>query len=142
MLEEQARVDAVKGNKARLNVMRQHGCQGCKLSNSCGIGLLGRLLGYRGHPVEVDNTLNLQPGDKVVLALPEHSYLMASVLVYLVPLITMFLAGGVIDLMRLPEPWVAFAAVAGLGVGLLLSGRLARFRFARSLQPKMMRRLL
>ena len=142
MLEEQAKVAAVRGSKVSLDIVRQHGCHGCKLSHSCGVGLLGRLLGYRGRPVVVENTLDLKPGDRVVLAIPEHSYLMASILVYLLPLISMFLAAGIIELWSLPEPWVALGAMTGLGTGLLISGRLARFSFAQSLQPKMMRRLL
>ncbi len=141
MLEEQARVTAVKGQTARLEVLRQHGCQGCTLSPSCGVGALGRLLGYRGHRVNVENTLDLKKGDKVVLALPDHSYLLASVLIYLLPLLSMFLLAGLLDWFRLPEPWIALGAVAGLGIGLLASGRLARVSFGKSLQPKMLRRL-
>ena len=77
MIEELAQVQKLNGDKAIIEIHRQNACQSCELSGGCGTGSLGRLLGYRKQSLIIQNDYNLKIGDRVVVGLPDKSYLSA-----------------------------------------------------------------
>ena len=92
MNHEQAIVVGLKGNDVEIEVQRQDSCQGCSLTKSCGVGALGRLFGRRTRPLVISSELNLKPGDHILLGIADQGLLMASLLVYGLPLLMLLVA--------------------------------------------------
>lgn len=136
MIHEQARVTAVKGNKVIIQVQKQQGCQSCELSGGCGTSSLGRLLGYRASLLTVDNDQQLKIGDKVMVSLAEEKLVSAGLLVYLLPLITLFLFAGLAEVVFASVDGLnVVAALIGLFTGLKLSAWVARHFYSQQFKP-------
>lgn len=118
MLTESARVIRRDGKRVELELQRGSACGHCELSQGCGTGALGRLLGRRSRPLVLETDQDCRPGDEVQLALPEASLVRASLLVYGFPLIGMLFAGLLASAAGAGDWLVALAAVAGFVVGL------------------------
>lgn len=123
MIEEQAVVVDVQGDKALLEVIRNKPCGLCGQTRGCGISIWGRLLGHRNSAFRADNQINARAGDNVIVGVEEKALLASSLAVYGVPLF-MLLAGAVVGGLMLPEAVGADArsfigAAVGLVVGLL-----------------------
>ncbi len=143
MIHEQARVIELKGDQVIVEIDRQSGCQGCELSGACGTGSLGRLLGHRQKPVCVPNRLNLKRGDRVLLQLPEKSLMLSGLMVYLLPLLSMFLFSLLADVLFHSQDWVnVVGAVIGLFTGFGLSSWITHRYLAKSLQPQVSRQIV
>ncbi len=140
MIEEFAIVRKLEDQQAIIEVVRQNTCQGCELNGSCGTGSLGKLLGYRKVSFTMPNEHGLNIGDRVVIGLPDRSYLTAGFVVYLLPLLSLFLFAGISDQLFGSTEWVnILSALIGLGLGLLLAARLANHNYARDFQPQYIR---
>ena len=142
MIEEKARVTAIRDGFAVIEVVRTSGCQSCELKSGCGTGSLGRLLGFKPKPFTVKNELGLKPGDTVMLAVAERSFALAGFLVYLLPLLTLFLFAIVADvLLGTSDVFTVLAGLFGLATGLYFSGWFSRHTVAQNLQPKIVRQI-
>jgi len=141
MIEERAKVVKLQDNLAIIEMQRQSGCQSCSLSGGCGVGSLGRLLGQRNQVYSIPNQQDLQPGESIIIGIPNGSFLLASLLMYLLPLISLFLFGLVAQLIFHSNDVVtALLSLVGLALGLFLTLRLTSMDFARNFQPRFMRR--
>ena len=118
MIREQATVLAVNGNYVEIEVQRQSSCGDCSLTNSCGVGALGRLLGRRNKLTIHNSELNLKRGDHILLGIVERGLLKASLLVYGLPLLMLFVAGMIAHL----SSGGSEIAVTALSVGGFLGG--------------------
>lgn len=117
MLTESARVIRRDGNRVVLELQRGSACGHCEMSQGCGTGALGRLLGKRLRPLVVESDQDYRPGDDVELALPEAALVRASLLVYGLPLLGMLLGGSVASAASASEWLVAVAVCAGFLAG-------------------------
>ncbi len=120
MLEERALVIAVNEGSARVCTQRLSACDSCQLKSGCGTHSFAKLSGNQSIELEVDNVLDAEAGDVVMVAIPEQGLLVASFMMYLLPLVTMlasvvaaqwFFAAG--------EGILLLSAAIGLGVGVL-----------------------
>jgi len=141
MATQNARVLHADPHQVTLEIIEQSGCHGCNLSSACGTAALGRLIGFRGPQVRLDNDLGLLAGDRVVLTIPDRALLLASVLVYLTPLFGLLGAALVAQLVGMSDGGVALSGAVGLGVAVWVSSRVARFSQRKALQPCMSRQL-
>ena len=97
------------------------------------------LLGHRSKPLVIESRFDLEPGDRVMLGMPDSSFLKASLLIYGLPLFCLILSaiagqwlfGG-------SEFKVLFAAALGFGGGFLMSARLARKNFSSQFDPRIL----
>jgi sigma-E factor negative regulatory protein RseC len=119
MLTESARVIRRDGNRVVLELQRGSACGNCEMSQGCGTGALGRLLGKRLRPLVVETDQDYRPGDEVELALPEATLVRASLLVYGLPLLGMLLGGSVASVATASDWLVAVAVCAGFLAGFL-----------------------
>ncbi|MCK4710316.1 MAG: SoxR reducing system RseC family protein [Gammaproteobacteria bacterium] len=143
MIEEQALVIALQGDQVIIQIQRQNACQSCELSGGCGTGSLGRLLGYRQRDLLLQNDHNLVVGDKVVIGLPEKYFIYAGLLMYLFPLLCLFIFAVLSDFVFDATQWInVVSSLFGLVLGLLFSAKLANKTFASQLQPRYIRREL
>lgn len=141
MIEQQAKVTSVVDGKVWLLVERQSSCHNCQLNKGCGTASLGRLFGLKAQQLQLPNSLDLKLGDRVIVAIPDQSYLLASVLIYVLPLLLLFIFGGVVESLWQREWLTVIMSLVGLLCGLLISARLSRVRFSSLLQPKIIRQI-
>ncbi len=139
MIEEQAIVVGVKGEQVEIQMQRQGSCNHCELNTGCGIGAIGRMLGHRNKPILIDNTLNMKPGDHILLGMPDRSFLKASLLLYGLPLGLLVVIAVVLEaVFEASEELVLTGAVAGFAGGLFIAARLARRHFSGQLNPRIL----
>lgn len=124
MITETGRVLEVKGAWAWVACRRQVECQRCADGRGCGGGVLGRLLGDRLHRVRAaTGSVEVAPGDQVLIGLEEDAVMRAAAVVYLVPLLAA-LAGGALAVSLAGGG--DLVAIAGAVAGLMLGVRWAR----------------
>lgn len=95
MIEEVAVVMKIENHQVWVEAGPNSACGGCLQKASCTTHALGGVL--KKKPVPVDSTIPLKIGDEVRVAIDENLLLRASLLLYLVPLIALFMGAGVAD---------------------------------------------
>ncbi|MBF0296129.1 MAG: SoxR reducing system RseC family protein [Magnetococcales bacterium] len=88
MMREEAIVVALDGEFAVVSGQRQKMCGGCQSAKTCGV--LSGGLGQRASRILARNPCNAQVGERVFVELSERSFLRASFLVYILPLVVLF----------------------------------------------------
>lgn len=121
MITEAAVVTRCDDGKVEVRLQRASACGNCELSQGCGTGALGRLLGNRSRPLVIPTEQNLKPGDSLLLGLSEAALVKASLTVYGLPLLAMVIAGLLAALFGWPDIWVASSSVAGFLLGYKLA---------------------
>jgi positive regulator of sigma E activity len=100
-------------------------------------------MGTRNLQITLDNNGEFKPGDRVRVAIPEASLVWTSIVVYLSPLLLMFLLGGIGDaLFGANELVITLMAVFGLILGFLISRKFAESRWVSRQRPKIIRSLI
>jgi sigma-E factor negative regulatory protein RseC len=146
MIEEKARVIAVKNDQILLEAQTSAACNACSARQGCGTSLLSRWVGRKFTRFTVHNSVNASIGDEVVVGLAETAMLKGSVLVYLLPLLAMIVFAVLADHLIPPasayrDLMVLLVAVVGFGLMLVLSNRLLASRSNRSrLTPVILRK--
>lgn len=135
MLTESARVLRRDGNRVELELQRGSACGHCELSEGCGTGAIGRLLGHRTRSLVIETSQLCHPGDQVVLSLPESALVRASLMLYGMPLLGLLLAGALAILVAVPEWLIVVSAGVGLYAGIRMAARSTRTLEQRGLAP-------
>jgi sigma-E factor negative regulatory protein RseC len=126
MITEQAIVTRCNGKQVELELQRGSACAECELSQGCGTGALGRLLGKRSKPLVIETDHDLKPGDRLHLGLSESALVKASLIVYGLPLLGMIVAGLLTSFAAVSEALIALAAGVGFIFGFKLAAYLSR----------------
>jgi sigma-E factor negative regulatory protein RseC len=101
------------------------GCGGCKSSGNCSTSLFATLLQREANKsVRIANTINAKVNDTVVLGIPSQSLLLGSALIYLLPLLSLFLFAG-FGQQLFGEMMGIIAGLIGFVFGLLSSKKIA-----------------
>ncbi len=141
MLQEEAVVVAVESDGIWIESQRSGACQSCSASKGCGQRVLAEYASQRSERLLIDNPQGLvaRVGDKVSIGIEEGSFLQASLLLYTLPLVLLFLGGYTGSFFGTSELPAVSGSFAGLMVGLLLARRAGQ-RLARSCryQPVLM----
>lgn len=127
MLEERVRVLACHQDHLIVEAQRLSACGRCAAASGCGQRKLAGVFGNPRIEMRIDNPqrLPVSVGDEVVVGLAEQALLKASALGYLLPLLLLLLPVVLLAGLGVDEGWMVLAAVAGLGVGVLLARVLA-----------------
>ena len=123
MLTETALVKSRDGKRVELELLRSGACDQCELNKGCGTGALSRLIGRRPRPLVIDSEQDCEPGDQVVLELPESALVRASLLLYGLPLLGLLLGGLLAALLALAEWLVTVIALFGLFAGFKIAAK-------------------
>jgi len=115
MIEQNAMVVAVQGELAEVETRRLSACGGCAAKSGCGTSLLAGVFGSRPSRIKVSNPIQAQPGDQVVIGLPEAPFLRAAFALYAVPLLAM-IGGGLLG------EWLALSSGSAPELGALVGG--------------------
>lgn len=147
MLEEYGVVVEASDQYAWIQTQRRSACQHCQSNQSCGTASLSQLFGQKVNEVKVVNSLNVNIGDQVVIGIEEQALLHGSLLLYLLPLLTMFMGAisyeGLATQLNWPvqEGFTILAGLIGLGLGLFLIRRwTARWKENAHYQPVLLKK--
>jgi sigma-E factor negative regulatory protein RseC len=138
MIEEQARVIEVREDKALVATKRSSSCESCSARSGC-----ATLGGGREARVWVNDGVGVKRGDNVVVAVPESTLLLASVLTYLFPVASLILAAMAGQELAPKYGWTPDLAAAGFGCAALVAALLvARFIAAKRIKtPRIIRKV-
>ena len=114
MIEQQATVIDCDDNTVWLEAERQSTCSQCQLKQGCGTGLLANHVGKRFSRISVNKTFDVTIGQQVRLAIPEQSLLQGTFVMYIMPLVLMFLFAAVAQALNFNELVEIFAGIGGL----------------------------
>ncbi|AZZ44478.1 SoxR reducing system RseC family protein [Stutzerimonas zhaodongensis] len=144
MIEETGRVVALAPGAVWVETERSSTCSGCSVRSGCGQGLVDRLgIRERRGLILALCDLRLSVGDTVVVGIRESVLLHGAVLVYLFPLIMLFIFAVVASQLSAPEPYVMLAGLGGFLVAwLLVRKRSQQTSIDPALQPVVLRAAL
>lgn len=117
MIEQQAKVIDCDDNTVWLEAERQSTCSQCQLKQGCGTGLLANHVGKRFSRILVNKTFDVTIGQQVRLAIPEQSLLQGTFVMYIVPLVFMFLFAAIAQSLNHNEMIEILAGITGLLIG-------------------------
>lgn len=143
MIEEPAIVNAIEGNIARVTPLRRASCGQCAAQGGCGVGALAHYFGRRQPELMIENTLDVEPGDTVIIGLRDDALLAGSLLVYALPLGAMFLGAAMAAPLSAGGPsdvFVLIGGITGFGIGALAARwRLRCAALRQRVEPVMLR---
>ncbi|MDP6969486.1 MAG: SoxR reducing system RseC family protein [Gammaproteobacteria bacterium] len=121
-VEQPATVVALQGATVTLSTIRLNTCQQCAMKVGCGQRMLLQAAGCERSQIELSPPANLplQVGQEVRVAIPQSTFIRASLWVFMVPLLGMLLGAFIAQNWFYSEPAIALSGVVGLGVGVLL----------------------
>lgn len=121
MIEEHGRVLSVEHGAVWVETVRRSACGSCQARNGCGQTVLQRLgLGARQGFIRVLNEQtehDCRVGDEVIIGIPENAILHGSLLVYLIPLLALFLGALMVQAVGAAEPLIILAGFSSMGIG-------------------------
>lgn len=142
MIEEHGRVVDVDADGIWVEVHKQSACAGCSAKAGCGQRLVAEATAGKRVVVCVENP-NRRPvavDDAVVIGIAEGAFMKASLLLYLIPLLTLFTLAGLVSQTGVAEGFVILAALVGLLLGLGLVRLIGRhWQRSRDYHPILLR---
>ncbi len=119
MIEELALVVKVDQQRVWVASAQRVGCGGCSQKTGCTTQALAGVFKKKLVAVEVDSANRLNVGDTVVVAIDEGVLLLATLLLYLFPLIALFTGAGLVNWLlpdgsRNADMWIAGGAITAL----------------------------
>lgn len=132
MIKEWATVVSWQNGIALVSCDVKASCNSCASRAGCGSRVLNKLGPQTSHTISVPSEQPLMAGQKVELGIAEGSLLSSAMLVYLSPLIGLFIMGGVFQMLFGTDGAAMCGAALGAGGFWLakgLSRRLPRARW-------------
>lgn len=125
MVKEWATVIHWHEGRALLRYGSSSGCGSCQARAACGSYLLNKIGPETVHQLELPVAQPLVEGQKVEVGIPENNLLISAMLVYLTPLIGLFIVAGIASLWFSSEFAIFCSGLAGGLLGFLLAKRVA-----------------
>lgn len=128
MIEEQGRVVEIDPEGVWIEVEKHSACASCNARSGCGQRLLAERSAGRQVVICVDNPdlLAVSVDDRVVVGIAEGAFMKASLALYLLPLLLLFLLSAMADLTGATEGVTVVAGLLGLAAGLGLVRYISR----------------
>ena len=125
MIEEQALVIKASKERVTLEVVRTKPCGLCGQVRGCGNSIWGKIFSHQSGYIETRNDLNAKLGDIVILGIDESLMLKSSLMLYGVPLLSMFLGMVFANsfVKEMMELYTLIGAVTGLILGIVMIKR-------------------
>lgn len=116
MMREWATVVSWQNGIATLHAEMKTSCSSCSARKGCGSHMLNKLGPKNAHVMKITSVEPLQPGQRIELGIAETSLLSSAFLVYMTPLIGLFVLAGVFQMLFHSDLAAASGALLG-GVG-------------------------
>ena len=137
MLEEKARVIDVKDGMLLAETESRSGCNHCSTS-SCTTSVVAKLFGVKRNRLVMVNSLGAKPGDQVLIGIPDQLLVRASVMAYLLPLLSMLGFTALGDGIGLATIWLGLLALFGLASGFFVVYRVTRGWSSQRYKPRLL----
>lgn len=148
MIEETARVVQCQDHFAWVETRRKSACDHCSMQKGCGTGTLSKVFGEKRSRLKVINKVHAKVGDNVLIGINESALLTGSLLVYLVPVLSLLGFALLGDLMAKqllidnPDLPAILFGVFGLGLSMWwVRRKTANLNHANHYQAVILRRL-
>lgn len=145
MIEEEAVVTRVEGNRVAVEKERKSACSGCQQS-SCASSVTSRLFEGKTVSLWASASGEFKPGDRVVIGLREDALVQGAFLIYVVPLAGL-LAGALLGQFVADQTGLLdsdmLSALGGIGgMGLFFAGiRFSSFKLGTDASPVVLRKI-
>jgi sigma-E factor negative regulatory protein RseC len=122
MIEETATVVGVDNSGVWVETVKNSACGSCAARNGCGQKLLASSGAGKRFVINVLNPSNIsvQPQDSVLIGIEEGAFIKATLYVYLLPLIALFVGAFIAQQLALPEGYVILSALGLMCISLLM----------------------
>ena len=116
MMREWATVESWENGVATLHTEAKTTCNSCSARKGCGSQMLNKLGPKNAHVMQVNSEKPLQPGQRIELGIKESSLLSSALMVYITPLVGLFIGAGLFQYWFSTDIASACGALLG-GVG-------------------------
>ncbi|MDR5615993.1 SoxR-reducing system protein RseC [Arsenophonus sp.] len=127
MVKEWATVVYWHNGRAVLRYGSNSGCGSCAARSTCGSYILNKIGPKTEYQLELEASQPLIVGQKIEVGIPEASLLRSAMLVYLTPLLGLFIGSGVMQFLFLNQFIIFLGAVFGGSVGFFLAKKIAHY---------------
>jgi sigma-E factor negative regulatory protein RseC len=142
MIEESGKVVNVDSQGVWVETVRQSACSSCAARNGCGQKLLASVGQGKRFVFKVNNPNNLvvTEDDDVLIGIEEGSFIKATIFMYLIPLLALFVGALLAESAQLSEGYVILISFFSLILGFVFVryGSTSFFRSCKY-QPTLMR---
>ena len=145
MIEERAVILSLEtqdenSSIATLEIVRKTACGLCGQTRGCGNSIWGKLLNHKSSNFTAQNSINAKVGQSVIVGINEAALMKSALLLYIVPLVSMFFCALLASTLNSSEA----ASILGAGVGLVIGflwvkGHTAGQTYYQNNQPKILR---
>jgi len=143
MIEELAVVVKIDNHQVWVESGQTGACGGCLQKTSCTTNVIGSVLKKKSVPVDCDIPVKI--GDSVMVAIDENLLLSASLLLYLLPLIALFIgagiADGLLDNSTSADLWIAASAIVSFLLSLWLINKVQKLLMLSIRRPVVVKKL-
>lgn len=125
---------------ATIEVVRQTACSLCGQTRGCGNALWGKMFAHKATSFKAQNNINAKTGQSVIVGIDEKALVKSALLLYIVPLVTLFI-GAILALQVSDSDLSAmFGAVVGVLAGYFwVKAHTLGRSYDQSHQPKILR---
>lgn len=136
MVKEWATVVRWQNGRALLRYGSSSGCGSCGARKTCGSYALSKIGPNTEHELEIAIEQPLVEGQKIEVGIPEGSLIRSALLVYLTPILGLFILAGLAQSFDFEQFWVAISGVIGGIIGFYIARKLAsNWRDDKAFQP-------
>jgi sigma-E factor negative regulatory protein RseC len=132
--------DSSSDSTATLEIERKTACGLCGQTRGCGNSIWGKLFAHDSSAFKAQNRINAKVGDSVIVGINESALLKSAVLLYIVPLVSLFIGAILASHFKQTDGSAMFGAIVGLVAGLLwVKGYTTSSRYFKLQQPEILR---
>jgi sigma-E factor negative regulatory protein RseC len=125
---------------ATLEIERKTACGLCGQTRGCGNSIWGKLFAHQSTAFKAQNNINAKVGQSVVVGINETALLKSALLLYILPLVTLFLGAILATWLNSNDVSAMVGALLGLILGLLwVKGHTMSSNYFRLQQPVILR---
>ena len=144
MIEERAVILSLDNNSgipsATLEIERKNACGLCGQTRGCGNSIWGKLFAHHSTAFKAQNHINAKVGQSVIVGINETALLKSALLLYILPLVTLFLGAILATKIISTDLSAMIGAVVGLVLGLIwVKGHTMSNSYFRLQQPVILR---
>ncbi len=147
MIEERAVILSLESDSAAsdnstatLEIERRTACGLCGQTRGCGNSIWGKLFAHQSTAFKAQNRINAKVGESVIVGINESALLKSAFLLYILPLVTLFLGAILATQIHDTNASAVLGALTGLVLGLIwVKGHTMSNSYFKLQQPEILR---
>lgn len=146
MIEQQAIILALDSSQtkaqslATIEVVRKTACGICGKTRGCGNAIWGKIFAHKMTSFKAENSIGALVGQHVIVGIDENAVMKSALLLYMAPLVTMFIGAILVSQFNVSAVMEIIGAVIGLLVGYFwVKAHVTGRDYYQDQQPKILR---